>query len=175
MAMLTTSNAHHSALNDLYQQHHAWLRNWLGFRLNCRFDAEDLAQDTFMRILRSSNREPIQRPREFLATIAKRVMVDFIRRKTLERAYLDALAQLPEQEMPGEDERLAVLETLQEVDAMLDGLGSRAKQAFLLAQLEGLEYRDIALRLGVSLSSVKKYMAKAMEHCLLYRITHETA
>jgi RNA polymerase sigma-70 factor (ECF subfamily) len=33
--------------------------------------------------------------------------------------------------------------------------------------LEGLRYAEIAERLGVSVSSVKKYMAKATEHCLL--------
>ena len=38
---------------------------------------------------------------------------------------------------------------------MLDGLGPKVKQAFLLSQLEGLGYADIAVRLGVSISSVK--------------------
>jgi RNA polymerase sigma-70 factor (ECF subfamily) len=38
------------------------------------------------------------------------------------------------------------------------------------SQLEGLTYADIASRLAVSVSSVKKYIAKATEHCLLFRL-----
>ncbi len=56
---------------------------------------------------------------------------------------------------------------------MLDGLGPKVKQAFLLSQLEGLGYVDIAARLGVSVSSVKKYMAKATEHCLLFSLEND--
>ena len=56
---------------------------------------------------------------------------------------------------------------------MLDGLGPKIKQAFLLSQLEGLGYAEIAQRLGVSVSSVKKYMAKVVEHCLLFSLETE--
>lgn len=44
------------------------------------------------------------------------------------------------------------------------------RQAFLLSQLEGLTYAQIAGQLNVSVSSVKKYMARATEHCLLFRL-----
>jgi RNA polymerase sigma-70 factor (ECF subfamily) len=50
---------------------------------------------------------------------------------------------------------------------MLDGLGAKPKQAFLMSQLEGLTYAEIARRLEVSVSSVNKYMARAIERCLL--------
>ena len=53
---------------------------------------------------------------------------------------------------------------------MLDGLSRKARAAFLLSQLEGLTYAEIAERLMVSVSSVKKYVARATEHCLLFRL-----
>ena len=58
------------------------------------------------------------------------------------------------------------------IDAMLDGLSGKTREAFLLSQLEGLTYSDIAQKLGVSASSVKKYVARAVEHCLLFRLEH---
>ncbi|HDU1659061.1 TPA: RNA polymerase subunit sigma, partial [Klebsiella pneumoniae] len=48
----------------------------------------------------------------------------------------------------------------------------KTREAFLLSQLDGLTYSEIALKLGVSVSSVKKYVAKAIEHCLLFRLEH---
>ncbi|MDO1871170.1 RNA polymerase sigma factor FecI, partial [Escherichia coli] len=54
----------------------------------------------------------------------------------------------------------------------LDGLNDKTREAFLLSQLDGLTYSEIAHKLGVSISSVKKYVAKAVEHCLLFRLEY---
>jgi RNA polymerase sigma-70 factor (ECF subfamily) len=59
-----------------------------------------------------------------------------------------------------------VLETLNEIDSMLDALPSLVRRTFLLSQLDGMKYEDIAQQLGVSLSSVKRYMAQAFRQCL---------
>ena len=67
---------------------------------------------------------------------------------------------------PPPEQRLMVLETLHEVDALLGSLPDRVRQAFLLAQIEGLKYEAIAERLGVSLGSVKRYMQQAFRQCL---------
>ena len=66
-------------------------------------------------------------------------------------------------------ERLILLQTLTRIDALLDGLRPRVRTAFLLSRLEGLGYQAIAGRLGVSVSSVEKYMATAIRHCFLAR------
>lgn len=160
----------HFTLESLYSEHHRWLKNWLTRKLQSVFDADDVAQDTFVRVMNSESLSTLRDPRSFLCTIARRVMVDLFRRHALERAYLDMLAQLPETLAPSPELRHAQLETLQQIDLMLDGLNGKVRQAFLLSQLEGLSYNDIALRLSVSVSSVKKYMAKAIEHCLLFRL-----
>ena len=41
-----------SLLHTLYCDHHGWLVNWLQARVRCVQDASDLAQDTYMRLLR---------------------------------------------------------------------------------------------------------------------------
>lgn len=160
------------AFEALYSSHHRWLKNWLQFKLGSASDADDLAQDTFMRVLTGNTAQEIREPKSFLCTVARRVMVDFFRRNALERAYLDMLALMPEEQMPSPEQRQCLLETLQQIDTMLDGLGEKVRQAFLLSQLEGLTYPVIAGRLNVSVSSVKKYMAKATEHCLLFSLEH---
>ena len=69
--------------------------------------------------------------------------------------------------MPSPESQLILLETLARVDALLDGLRPKVRMAFLLSRLEGLSYKQIAVRLGVSLASVEKYMASAIRHCYL--------
>lgn len=159
-------------LESLYGAHHGWLKSWLTFKLQSAFDADDIAQDTFLRVMGSDALTTLRDPRSFLCTIAKRVMVDLFRRNALEKAYLEMLALMPEALAPSPEARESQLETLQLIDNMLDGLSIKAREAFLLSQLEGLTYSEIALKLSVSVSSVKKYVARAVEHCLLFRLEH---
>ena len=156
----------HDAVSHLYQDHHGWLQGWLRRRLGCAENAADLAQATFARLLASRRVLDAREPRAYLTTVAKGLMINWFQRQSLERAYLDALANLPEDLAPPPEQRLMVLETLHEVDALLDSLPDRVRQAFLLAQIEGLKYEAIAERLGVSLGSVKRYMQQAFRQCL---------
>ncbi|WP_028605454.1 sigma-70 family RNA polymerase sigma factor [Ottowia thiooxydans] len=166
--MSTLETASPNSVESLYRNHHGWLQGWLRGKLGSAFDAADLAHDTFLRILLDSNAQAIREPRSYLATVAGRVVVDHYRRQALERAYLDALSHWPAQQALSAEERAILLETLYEIDAMLEGLGSRIKQVFILSQFEGLTYAQIAEQLGMSLRTVNKYMTQAVTHiCLL--------
>ena len=156
----------HAAVSELYQHHHGWLLGWLRRRLGCHEQAADLAQDTFTRLLGSRRVLEAREPRAYLTTVAKGLMINWFQRQSLERAYLEALANLPEALAPSPEQRFLVLETLHEIDALLARLPEPVRQAFLLAQIEGLKYEAIAEHLGVSLGSVKRYMQQAFRHCL---------
>jgi RNA polymerase sigma-70 factor (ECF subfamily) len=153
-------------VETLYCDHHTWLLGWLRRRLADPFDAADLAHDTFARILAGRRVEDIKEPRAYLTTVARGILVNWYERKALERAYLEALALLPEPETPSPEHRQLILETLHQIDAMLDTLPARVRRAFLLSQIEGLRYEDIATRLGCSLATVKRHMKQAFLQCL---------
>jgi RNA polymerase sigma factor (sigma-70 family) len=151
----------------LYTDHHFWLQRWLSVKLGNAHDAADLAQDTFTRILGRNDLATLNEPRAFLTTVAKGVLINWYQRQALERAYLDALAALPEPTAISPEQRMLILETLHEIDAMLDALPPKVKQAFLLAQLDGLAYADIAQQLNLSVITIKRYMKQAFLQCLL--------
>ncbi|QEI07125.1 sigma-70 family RNA polymerase sigma factor [Pigmentiphaga aceris] len=164
----TPGNTANDAVHVLYADHHQWLVGWLRRRLGCTHGAADLAQDTFVRILgRMPEARSLREPRAYLSTIAQGLLVDMVRRQRLEAAYVEALAQQPEAVTPSPEMRLMLLETLAQIDRLLDGLADRARTAFLMSRLDGLDYRDIASQLGVSVSAVEKYMATAIRHCYL--------
>ncbi|MFF7862364.1 MULTISPECIES: sigma-70 family RNA polymerase sigma factor [unclassified Pseudomonas] len=165
-----SSLPHNAQVGELYRGHHSWLRGWLFKRLECHHQAADLAQDTFLRLLGRDTLNGLREPRAFLATVAKGLVVDHYRRLSLERAWLDSLAALPDPEAPSAEARVLVLETLVEIDRMLDGLKPKVRSAFLLSQLDGLTYPQIAEQLGISLSSVQQYMTQAFGHC--YRVLY---
>ena len=163
---MAVSELPHQALHTLYSEHHHWLQGWLQRRLGSSCDAADLAHDTYERLIRS-NRTPdhSSESRRWLMRIAKGLVIDLHRRRRLEVAYLEALAQLPEDQSPSAEVREIALETLVEIDAILDGLSAKAREAFLLSRLEGLTYPEIAQHLNVSVASVKKYMLSTVKTC----------
>ncbi|MNM28547.1 putative RNA polymerase sigma factor FecI [compost metagenome] len=154
------------AAQALYQQHHGWLYGWLRYKLGNAADAADLAHDTFIRILAGRDIAAISQPRAYLTTVARGILINWYQRQALERAYLDAIALLPEAQAPSCEAQYLILETLHQVDAMLDALPAVVRRAFLLSQLEGLTYDAIAVRLDISLASVKRYMKQAFLACL---------
>lgn len=155
------------AVETLYSSHHGWLHQWLWRKLGCRDGAADLAHDTFVRLLSAKPLDALREPRAYLSTIANGLLVNHWRRLTLERAYLEVLAQQEAALAPSPEERALTIEALMQVDAMLHKVSVKAREAFLLSQIEGLTYAVIAEQLQVSERMVKKYMAQAMLQCLL--------
>jgi RNA polymerase sigma-70 factor (ECF subfamily) len=156
-------------VHALYSDHHGWLQGWLRGRLGNAFDAADIAQDVFMRVLVRQPPLQLSEPRAWLSTIARGLLIDHWRRRELERAWLDTLAALPEAEAPSPESRLIFLETLIAIDRVLDALKPPVRRAFLWAQLEGLTCPQIAERLGVSLATAERYVAKALRQCYALR------
>lgn len=173
--MSANPSALHSAVNDLYCDHHGWLKGWLRKRLGNSCDAADLAQDTFVRVIKARNALEIREPRPYLSMVAKGLLVDLFRRRSLEQAWLEALANVPQVEQPSLEEQAILLQALLQIDRMLQGLGAKVRQTFILSQFDGLTYPQIAERLNISVRSVNNYMAKAMEHCCLMQIQLELA
>lgn len=165
--MSSVDYSQQNAVQSLYQTHHQWLCGWLRQRLGCVDNAADLAQDTFIRVITQRKATELREPRAYLSTIARSLMIDMFRRRYLEQAYLETLALSPEPLDISPETRALVIETLMEIDRMLDGLGGRTREIFLLAQLDGLSYVEIGRRLNISVNTVKKHAVRALTHCLL--------
>lgn len=159
-------------LHSLYSEHHSWLQAWLGRRLRCTHDAADLAQDTFVRLLArpasAEGPEVLREPRAYLTTVARGLLVDFWRRGELERAYLADLALQPEALQPSPEERLAAMQMLRAVDALMQGLTPKTRAAWLMNRLDGFTHAEIAQQLQVSVPRVRQLLENAMRHA--YRL-----
>lgn len=154
-------------VQQLYVGHHAWLLGRLRARLGSPADAQDLAAETFLRVCAAPRLGAIAKPRAFLATIAKRLLFSHWRRRELETAYLEALAQRPDDCAPSPEDRAVLLETLEHIAHALDGLPLKARQTFVLSQIDGLGYHAIAERLGISHSTVRRHMAEGFRRIAL--------
>ncbi|SFA62185.1 sigma-70 family RNA polymerase sigma factor [Metapseudomonas otitidis] len=157
-----------SKLGFFFSDHHRWLLQHVQRQLRNRADAEDTAAETFCQLLAARvDPDSIEQPRAYLSTIARRLIFDRHRRKRLEQAYLERLMLLPEELVPSPEESHLLLEALHAIDRSLAGLPLTVKKAFLMSQLDGLGYAEIARRLDVSERTVGRYMTQALRQCYL--------
>lgn len=160
---MLAASPHSEQVKSIYHAHHGWLQCWLRKKLGNASDAADIAHDTFVRVL--AREIAIAEPRALLTTIAQGMVANFYRRRDIELAYEQALAAWPEPHAMSPEARAIMLETLVEVDALLNSLSAPVREAFLLSQLDGMGQAQIAERLGISLATVKRHIARAMLHC----------
>ncbi|MEL4888182.1 sigma-70 family RNA polymerase sigma factor [Pectobacterium betavasculorum] len=166
---MSSANIDTSAdMHQLYCQHHSWLQGLLRKRLGNLCDAADLAQDVFLRLLLKPRQfDNHAGARAYLSVMAQGMCVDLWRKREIERVWLTSLAEQPEPIALSAEDSNIILETLYQVDTMLRALPEKVRAAFIMAQVQGQPYREIAGTLGVSERMVKKYMAQAMLHCVL--------
>jgi len=163
-----SSNEGSCPTEKLYIEHNSWLHCWLLSRLGCSHQADDFVQDTFIRVMKRREQlrqAPLLEPKAYLATIARGLLTDHWRRKDLELAWLETLAQLPEETVPSPELKLVLFETLTEIDQILESLKPAVRKAFIWSQLEGYSCRQIAEQLNVSLATAERYVAKALRRC----------
>jgi len=154
-------------LDALYQGYHGWLLGWLRRRLHCPHNAQDLAQDTFIRVLSAGAYVAPREPRAFLATVARRLLIDNGRRRRLEQAYREELERCASylEQAPSPEQMLQAIQILEGIDRALARMPVRMREVFMLRHLDGMKQEAIAERLGVSLRTVQKDLVEALLVC----------
>ncbi len=121
-------------------------------------EAEDAAQETFLRAYRNIKRyDPKRKFATWLLSIASHYCIDRLRRRRLKLISLEDL--LPGRERaastPGAEANYLQLEHAEEIRSMLDGIGVKDRAAVILRYWYDFSYEEIAESLSLSLSAVK--------------------
>ena len=126
--------------------------------LGNREEAEDAAQESFLRAYRNLNRyDPKRKFVTWLLSIASHYCIDRLRRRRLKLVSLDDL--LPRRERgastPAAEANYLQQEQAEEIRSMLDGIGEKDRAAVILRYWYDFSYEEIAESLSLSLSAVK--------------------
>jgi RNA polymerase sigma factor (sigma-70 family) len=129
-------------------------------------DAEDLAQEVFLRLVQRGQTEHVVHMERYVFQVASSVLIDRARHVLARRGgchldFDDAMHAAETTMVP--DRLLEAQEELTLVREALERMPGRARDAFLLHRLEGLTYVEIGEKLCVSVSSVEKYIMRALE------------
>lgn len=165
-----------AAFRRLFERHYAGVVRFCQRIVGDPALAEELAQETFLRLYRASERyEPRAKFRTFLLTIAQRLCLNELRRprhRAGASLSLDAPLRAagegdgPAFELADDDaidpERRAVgRQRLAKVAAVLEEMPPRQRVATILNRFEGLAYEEVAESLGCSTRAVKSLLNRS--------------
>jgi RNA polymerase sigma factor (sigma-70 family) len=142
----------------------AVLRQFLRRSLRDRSNIDDLVQEVYVRVCEAANDQIPQPVRPFVFTIARNLLVDRVRREQVVsiEAVEDLEALNAAIDMPGPEQSVIAREELRRLQAALDRLPPRAREALLLRKVEGLSWREIAARMGITEGTVNQHLKSAI-------------
>jgi len=127
-------------------------------------DTEDLCQDVYVLVCEAARKE-IPRPvKPFVFAVARNHLINRVRRDQIVSievvADLDTLGIAVDE--PGPDRSVIARQELKKLQIALDRLPRRCREAVILRKVEGLSYRQIAARMGISEDTVSEYLTSGM-------------
>jgi RNA polymerase sigma-70 factor (ECF subfamily) len=151
-----------TAMADIATTHWQPLVGWVAGIVGNRAAAEDIVQEAFLRLWRREGEwVPNATIRTFLWRIARNLALnarDGWRVRSDRGATLRLVAERPStplEELEGDELRAAV-------EVAIAVLPPRRREVFLLARIEGLSHREIAVTLGISMQTVANQMSAAL-------------
>lgn len=142
-----------------------WNRNllrFLGRRVRAAVDIEDLAQETYLRLLRAPDLREVRNPQAYLLRVAGHVVAEWRQ------------SQPPASQLAPVEEDLLVDECLPEFEldahasalrlgAALDAMSPVMRAVMVLRLRDEYAYKEIADELGMSERQVKRYLARGYD------------
>lgn len=143
----------------------AWVRRWnfdltrfAERRIRSRADAQDLAQEVYLRLLRTSTIDLIAEPQAYLYRMASNVATEWRMRARERKPHSsDALETLLETRTP--EIRLDQEEDQARLQDALAGLDVMARAVIFLKLREDMTNEEIAAHLGITRRMVKRHLA----------------
>ena len=138
--------------------------------VRCRFTAEDLVQDTFIKLWES--RQDIARydsVGSFVYTILKNKCLDYLKHKTIELKYNQQSSSeyiyLQANKYALEDESINIITDAQIRKALSNAVGKlprHCREVFIMSRYNGLKNQEIAMELSISVQTVEYHMTRAI-------------
>ncbi|MFO0749606.1 MAG: sigma-70 family RNA polymerase sigma factor [Myxococcota bacterium] len=143
--------------------------------------ADDLFQETFLRVHKDAARYEPRRPfRVWLFTIAHNLLKSHHRRRVVRRVLVDwwvggpdGKPMDPADTAPRPEEAPATRQSMRWLEGALQALPERPRQALLLTQLEGLSLEEAAGVLGAPVATVKTWVHRGRQALAAARRAHE--
>lgn len=154
------------ALQALMRQFGPALARYFSRRIGRSDEVRDLVQDVFVRLLRRRDVASMDNASGYVFETAQSVLIDWLRKR--QTHHVDRHDSF-EVDLHGGvgfdlDYVLARKEELDQLAQALLELPERTRTIFVLRRIEGMKNKEIAKRIGISVSAIEKHLSRTMLH-----------
>ena len=160
-----------SHFNQVFLTQRVILLRTLQRMVNNPSTAEDLLQETYLRVTRALSERTVEHLEPFVFQTARNLALDHLRsrriqsRTVLEDVPTEVIESVPSSLSTPEEAHQAA-QLLERLSVSLSQLSARQQRIFILSRLHGCSYQEIARELDVSLSTVQKELKLIMAICV---------
>lgn len=153
------------AFESLFNLYHKRLYYFLFGLLKSKEDAEEIVQETFLKIWESREHFWENYPFEsLLFRIAKNAFLNYNRKKVNRTVFEEHFGFFTDLSESSTDQYILFQETQSIIETIVNGLPPKRKEIFLLQKIEGLSRQEIADKLGISIITVDSQLLKANKY-----------
>ncbi|MEM6763321.1 MAG: RNA polymerase sigma-70 factor [Bacteroidota bacterium] len=145
---------------SLFTQYLGAIRNFIYYKCGDLQLAEDIAQESFIRLWQHADKVPEVKAKSFLYRVANNLYLDQVKHQKVVLKF----QQRPSKQQDSEDPafHLEVQEYQAFIERVISELPEKSRVVFLMNRMEGLTYQEISDRLEISVKAVEKRMHKAL-------------
>lgn len=151
------------ALDALFRKEEPGLRRYFRYRLRSDDEAVDYVQEAFAKLTAAMRGQKPTQPAAYLRRIAMNLLIDRSRCERPVHCEISVEIAVP----PEQENALLAEDVMATYQTALETMTDRTRTIFLLYRVDGLKYREIAERLGISIPAVQKHVARALERITL--------
>lgn len=144
---------------------HSHARRWQGHGW---LSPDDLVHEVFVRLIAYQGWREVSNARAFAIACLRNIVLMEARRSRVVpiHAVSDLELETVADDRPGSDRTAEAHDELRWLAACIEDLPPQCRKVFTMRKIHGLSNQDIADRLGLSISTVEKHLAKGLRRCM---------
>ena len=154
----------------LFDQYYTPIKNFIYYKCGDVDLAEDIAQDTFMKLWEKREEIKIDTVKSYLYTVSNNMFLNQVRHNKVVLGFVEKHTDQKNEQSP--EYALEEKEFKEELERVIAGMTEKQREVFLMNRIDDLTYKEIAERLELSVKAVEKRMHGALNY-LKEKIHHK--
>lgn len=153
---------------SVFEQYGPKLRRFLAYRVGNELDAQDLAQEAYLRLCRVEHFELIRQPDAYLFKIADNLANEFLMKKRRQPTMIDIYHEHSLQDDNNIQDGLRQCQQrtgIRQLERILADMPPLYSAILLLRKRDGYSHQEIAAKLNISPHTVHSYLKRALAKC----------
>ena len=158
--MKATNICKTTVFDSVFNKYAKDLKRFLFFKYNDMASAEDVIQETFIKLWNNCANVSLEKVKSYLFTLANNTFLDIKRHEKVVRNHQNNYVNNTTSQSP---EFLMIEEEfLVKVENVIASLPEKQREVFLMSRMEKMKYKEIAAKLDLSVKAVEKRMRNAL-------------